>query len=120
MIIIYKSKKIPFKHILIFALFIIAISFSIVFVYNNAFLYERPIANIIKTTIQNTEQTVDQYGNKDTLYTQHLVGEIQNGDKKGQHIYLINEYSDSGAYDEPYQNGNDVFVDIDKVKTENE
>src|SRR5690625_8051110 len=36
-----------------------------------------------------------------TLFrSQHLTAEIKNGENKGELIYLINEYSSSGAYDQ--------------------
>src|SRR5690625_7770261 len=61
------------------------------------------------------------YNNEDKLFTQHLTAEIKNGENKGELIYLINEYSSSGAYDQSYETGSDIFVSIDKQqKNDNE
>ena len=60
------------------------------------------------------------YDNEDTVYTQELIAEIKNGKYKGETIALINQYSDSGAYDQPFHKGNDVFVAMDDKKENNE
>src|SRR5690625_7988717 len=60
------------------------------------------------------------YDNEDKLFIQHLTAEIKNGKNKGSIIHLTNEYSSSGAYDQSYETGNDVFVSIDKQQAEDE
>ena len=102
------------KKIYTWIVFCLIMITSIIFVYHNAFLYDRPIAKITNTTLVKTEKVVDSYGHKDTLYTQKIDAIIQNGLHKKQSIQLTNEYSDSGAYDEPYHIGANVFVSFDK------
>lgn len=86
---------------------------SVIFVNNNYSFYERPIAKVLKTTLVDTTKVTDLHNNEDQLYTQQIIAELKNGDKKGEHIHLTNEYSSSGAYDQEYQVGNELFVWMD-------
>ncbi|MBM4761672.1 YibE/F family protein [Bacillus sp. B15-48] len=90
---------------------------SMLFVYNNAFLYERSIAKVIEANIEELTEGTDMYGNYDQRFTQHLIAQIKNGEERGQLIHLINEYSASGGFDQGYRVGNELFVSIDE-KTE--
>ena len=87
---------------------------SIVFVYHNATFYDRPIAKVMETKLEKTSKQTDSYHNEDTLYTESITAEIKNGVDKGKHIQLKNTYSTSGAYDQAYKPGNELFVSIDK------
>lgn len=86
---------------------------SIFFVNHNHSFYDRPIAEVIKTDLEDTVNVVDMHDNEDQLFTQHIVAELKNGEEKGQLIHLTNEYSLSGAYDQQYHIGNNLFVAID-------
>ena len=86
---------------------------SVFFVHHNYSFYERPIAKVTETSLVNTTDMEDMYQNEDRLFTQDIVAELQNGGEKGQLIHLKNEYSSSGAYDQAYRVGNDLFVSID-------
>ncbi len=88
---------------------------SLVFVTNNHSFYEKPIAKIIETSIVEQTEMIDSFENKDMMYTQHILAEIKNGDKKGSQIRLVNEYSSSKAYDYEYRVGNEVFVTFDET-----
>ncbi|WP_442857354.1 YibE/F family protein [Bacillus sp. FJAT-42315] len=96
-------------------LILIALCFisSVVFVYHNHFLYDRPIAKVIDTSVEDTVKLTDEHHNKDQLVTQKVTAVIQNGEEKGEHIELTNKYSLSGVYDQVYQVGNELFVAID-------
>lgn len=87
---------------------------SVFLVNHNYSFYDRPIAKVIKTNVEDTTEMIDMYDNKDHLFTQHIIAELKNGEDKGQLIHLTNEYSSSGAYDQEYHTGNEVFVSIDK------
>jgi uncharacterized membrane protein len=86
---------------------------SIIFVNHNYSFYDRPIAKVIKTELEDTTKVTDLHNNEDRLYNQHIIAELKNGENKGELIHLTNEYSSSGAYDQEYQIGNEVFVLID-------
>ena len=45
--------------------------------YNNHSLYERPLAKVVKTTIENVVEVKDINGNEDKLYTQHIIAELR-------------------------------------------
>ncbi|WXB94932.1 YibE/F family protein [Bacillus sp. FJAT-52991] len=91
---------------------------SVVFVYHNHAFYSSPIAKVIDTSVEDTVKITDEHNNKDQLFTQNITAVIQNGDEKGQTIYLTNKYSLSGVYDQAYQVGNELFVSIDKHTNE--
>jgi uncharacterized membrane protein len=85
----------------------------VLFVYHNHSFYERPIAEVIETELGDSTEMMDMHKNKDRLYTQRIVAELKNGAEKGQLIHLTNDYSLSGAYDQEYHVGNELFVSID-------
>ncbi|MBZ5750928.1 YibE/F family protein [Metabacillus litoralis] len=95
--------------------FIIALCFavSVFFVNHNYSFYERSIAEVIKTNLEDTTEITDIYDNEDHLFTQHIIAKLKNGEEKGQLIHLTNKYSSSGAYDQEYRVGNELFVLID-------
>ncbi|PIC64259.1 yibE/F-like family protein [Sporosarcina sp. P13] len=86
---------------------------SIIFIHNNHSLYDRPIAEVVSTTVEETSDVTDMHGNKDTLFTQSIVAKVKNGEELGREIHLTNDYSTSGAYDQQYHIGNELFVSID-------
>lgn len=91
---------------------------SLIFVYQNASFYERPIAKIIATELIEEQAVTDYSQNKDQQYQQRIIAEIKNGDNKGAEIELINAYSYSGAYDYEFRVGHELFVAIDQEKVE--
>ncbi|AIC92984.1 YibE/F family protein [Shouchella lehensis] len=99
------------------ALVLLAVS-SILFVWNNYSFYERPIATITDVTNYEEEHVIDQFGNEDTIYSQSINAKIQNGEHQGQTITLTNHSSDSGAYDQAFSAGDDVFIWVDSFEDE--
>ena len=87
---------------------------SVLFVNHNASFYKRTIAEVVKIHLQDTNKVTDMNDNKDEVFTQRITAEIINGKEKGKLIQLTNKYSSSGAYDQAYQVGNELFVWIDK------
>lgn len=106
--------KMSFKHKIFLTILLCCFIGSIIFVFNNHSLYERPLAKIVKTTIENVVEVKDINGNEDKLYTQHIIAELRNGENKGKEIHLINEYSQSKAYDHEFHIGNELFLKIDE------
>lgn len=107
-------KKMTNKQTFWYSLLVLCFASSVFFVFHNHSFYERPIAKVIETKLVESTEMIDMHENKDRLYTQQIKAELKNGDKKGQLIHLTNEYSSSGAYDQKYQVGNELFVSIDK------
>ncbi|MBO1910691.1 YibE/F family protein, partial [Microvirga sp. 3-52] len=102
-----------FKKIFLYILLALCFVISLLFVNHNHSFYDRTIAEVIETNLEDTAKVVDMHNNEDQLFTQYLTAEIKNGEEKGQLIHLINEYSTSGAYDQQYHVGNELFVSID-------
>ncbi|MFC0274486.1 YibE/F family protein [Metabacillus herbersteinensis] len=108
-----KFKKMAYKQIILYTLLGLCFAASLFFVNHNYSFYERPIAKVINATLEDTNELIDLHNNKDQLFTQRLIAELKNGEDKGQLIHLTNEYSASGAYDQEYHVGNELFVSID-------
>jgi len=104
--------------LIFYGLFIFSMIMSIVFVYQNHNLYSRPIAQIISANQEDSKQVTDEYGNTDEKYTQSLTAELKNGKHAGKQIDLTNEYSFSGAYDNAFTSGDEVFVKLDENKSD--
>ncbi|KMJ60402.1 yibE/F-like family protein [Bacillus sp. LL01] len=100
------------KYILFYIILATCLFSSYLFVQNNHSFYERPIAKVIETKLEDQSELVDMYNNEDVLYRQQIIAELQNGKEKGERISLMNEYSNSGAYDQEYHVGNELFVSI--------
>ncbi|RDY85519.1 YibE/F family protein [Bacillus amyloliquefaciens] len=92
---------------------------SLIFVNHNASFYERPIAKVTKTTLEHQSDVQDMHKNKDRIFNQRIRAKLENGSQKGQLIHLSNQYSSSGANDQKYSIGDEVFVSIDKGNTPN-
>jgi len=111
---INKLKETLFKKFILYSFITVCFVGSILFVQYNYSFYDRPIAKIIETNLEDSVQVVDMYNNHDQLFTQQIIAELKNGQEKGQQIHITNEYSTSGAYDHAYRIGNEVFVSIDE------
>ncbi len=92
---------------------------SLIFVTHNASFYERPIAKVTKTTLEHQSDVQDMHKNKDKIFNQTITARLENGSQKGQLIHLSNQYSSSGANDQKYSIGDEIFVSIDKGKPSN-
>lgn len=111
-------EKITRKQMIIFAIVLFSFVASIVFVHNNYQLYERPIAKVTEETLESTEEVTDRHQNEDTLYVQQLKAEMKNGKHEEETIFLKNKYSSSGAYDQAYQKGDELFVVLKTSETD--
>ncbi len=108
-----------YKKIVLYTIIGLCFAASVFFINHNDSFYERPIAKVIKINLEDTSEMIDIHNNKDHLFTQRIIAEIKNGENKGQLIHLKNEYSSSGAYDQEYRVGNELFVSIDTNTEEN-
>ena len=110
---VHNAKKLTRKQWLVYFLFVLSLVTSIVVVGNNYSFYDQPIAKVTQTTLVETTAVTDRHGNKDTLFKQDLTAIIKNGANKGQPVHLKNEYSSSGAFDQEYRIGNELFIFIE-------
>ena len=79
-------EKITYKRIFIYAIVVLGFVLSIFFVYHNYSFYDRPIAKVVKTKLAETTEITDIYQNEDYLFTQHIIGQLKNGENKGELI----------------------------------
>ena len=107
-------KNITYKQIVFYMSLVVLVIGSLLFVNNNHSFYDRPIAKVLEANLEEATDVVDAYGNEDGLYTQSIEAEMKNGAVKNRNIHLINEYSSSGAFDQAYKEGDELFVWIDE------
>lgn len=91
---------------------------SVIFIQHNHSLYDRPIAKVTEIEAIERNETTDVHGNEDVLVLQQLTAILQNGSDKGKRLEMTNEYSASGAYDQQYHVGNELFVAMDELVLE--
>ncbi|WP_376700687.1 YibE/F family protein [Bacillus sp. A1] len=111
-----KRNRMSYKKKLFYVITALCFISSLIFVTHNASFYERPIAKVTKTTLEHQSDVQDMHKNKDKIFTQTITARLENGSQKGQLIHLSNQYSLSGANDQKYSIGDEVFVSIDKGK----
>ena len=107
-------KKPTRKTYAIYGLLLILFISSLIFINNNHHLYSKTIAEVTSTEITETEQVEDTYNNLDTIYTQRMTAIIKNGEREGQEVELINQYSTSGTVDTQYKVGNELFITLNE------
>jgi uncharacterized membrane protein len=113
-----KFKEMTNKQIWFYAILFLCFAGSLLFVYNNHSFYDRPIAEVVEATLVDSTETIDMHNNEDILFTQHLTARLKNGEEKGELIELTNEYTLSGAFDNEFRPGNEVFVSIEEEPAE--
>ena len=89
---------------------------SIIFAYNDHFLYKTSILKV--TEVKNN--TKDSLGFKETYYNQEIKGILKNGEQKGQVIEISNLVSKTGVYGEIVKKGDELLVDISSTGELNE
>ncbi|MGV2326831.1 YibE/F family protein [Bacillus velezensis] len=115
----HKQNRMSYKKKLFYVITVLCFISSLIFVTHNASFYERPIAKVTKTTLEHQSDVQDMHKNKDKIFNQMITARLENGSQKGQLIHLSNQYSSSGANDQKYSIGDEVFVSIDKGKPSN-
>ena len=89
---------------------------SIIFVYNDYFLYKTPILKVIE--VKNGAK--DLSGFKETYYNQEIKGIIRNGKYKGKVMTITNVVSKTGVYGEIVKKGDELLIEISKSGEANE
>ena len=97
-------KKLNIKYILL-AIFSLI---SIIFVYNDHFIYEKPILKVtsLKTTCE------EEIPHEENYYHQEITGVIMNGKYKGSVLSTTNDYSTSLIYDDKIVPNSELFVEL--------
>ena len=89
-VIVNKFKKMGYKHIFLYTIIALCFAASVFFVNHNYSFYERPIAKVIKTNLEDTTEMNDMYQNKDLLFTQQYHCRIKKWRRK-RTAYPFNE-----------------------------
>lgn len=101
--------------IITICLFVMFIA-GMLFADHNFRFYKQTIARVINAETTGQKKVIDRYRNQDMIYTQRLTLQIKNGKYKGHEIRVENEYSQSGVYDDGYQAGDSVFINLNDSK----
>ena len=73
------------KKIIFIVIFMVSI-ISLIFVYNDDFLYSNQIIKITKIDTTNEETSQNSLGLEEKYYTREITGIITNGNQKGKFI----------------------------------
>lgn len=82
--------------------------FVFVIVDNDSFIYQMPVGRIVKVTTTNTQQTSDDFQNKDQEITQKLTIKLLN--KNHQKLTLKNTVTESQTTGQIYRKGQQVIL----------
>ncbi|MCH4123591.1 MAG: YibE/F family protein [Levilactobacillus sp.] len=77
---------------------------------HDAALYRDPIMRVTQVTTGTSSKETDDFHNTDVQTKQTLHGQILNGQYRGRHLTITNTYSRSGAMDQRYRVGSQLFV----------
>ncbi|GAW64573.1 membrane protein [Ligilactobacillus acidipiscis] len=89
-------------------------AFVYIFTIHDAFMYDRDIGQITRISNGTTKQTEDEFKNIDHQHSQKIVMVIKNGKYQGKKVHAANSWTDSGAFDQKFHTGQQVFVDLQK------
>ena len=87
---------------------------SIVFVYNDHFLYKTPILKVTEVVNEDKDSTMF----RETYYDQAIKGIIKNGKHKGKEMTFDNTVAKTGVYGEIVQKGTELLVEISNDRNE--
>ena len=108
-------KKINKKDLVLFiVLFFILIS-TIIFAYNDDFLYKDKIMKITNIETTKEEEFINMLGLKEMHYYKNITGTICNGDEKGSEVTLKYEETYSSVVTDKYDVGDKVFINLNSI-----
>ena len=84
--------------------------FLILLVIGLGAFYQRPLAKVEQVHNEKAVKQTDEFKNVDWQTKQHLRIKMLNGKYRGQVLTVTNTYSYSGAMDQKYRVGNEIFL----------
>ena len=75
---------------------------AVVFVMNDAWLYQTPIAKLTKVETRMTGEGKSTRGTKEKKYEQNIQGVVLNGKNKGKKVSFSHEYTYTGMLKQGY------------------
>lgn len=100
-----KNKKIIMPVILI-----VMSILTVIFAFNNSFIYNTTIIKVTDEKVIETSMPTDVFGFSEKIYTQEITAVIKNGNDKGKIVEFKNTYSTSQAIESKYKNGTQLFI----------
>ena len=98
------------KKKIVFILLLILSLTSLLFIYNDDFLYKTDIMKIQKISNTKTEESSNPLGLKEKYYYKKITGVITNGKNKGKNITIKYEETYSSVVTDRYRVNDKVFV----------
>lgn len=83
---------------------------AMLFTFHNESFYQRPLARVEQVRNEKAVKQTDEFKNVDWQTKQHLKIKMLNGKYRGQVLTVTNTYSYSGAMDQKYRVGNEIFL----------
>ena len=104
------------KKIVLILLIIISV-ISVIFVYNDDFIYKKEILKITSIKTINEDESSNLIGIKEKVYEKEITGIITNGKNKGTTKTIKYEETYSSVITEKYKVGDKVFIDNNNIET---
>ncbi|GBG94350.1 membrane protein [Ligilactobacillus salitolerans] len=82
--------------------------------WHDAFLYHQDIAEVTQVTPLSSHKTQDEFKNSDQTHRQEVHLRLLNGKHADKKVTVKNTWSNSGAFDQNFSAGQQVFVDLQK------
>lgn len=83
---------------------------ALLFTFHNEAFYQRPLAKVEQVHNEKAVKQTDEFKNVDWRTKQHLRIKMLNGKYRGHVLTVTNTYSYSGAMDQRYRVGNEIFL----------
>ena len=104
------------KKIVLILLILISV-ISVIFVYNDDFIYKKEILKITSIKTINEDESSNLLGIKEKVYEKEITGIITNGKNKGIIKNIKYEETYSSVITEKYKVGDKVFIDNNNIET---
>ena len=95
--------------LLLIVMMVSGVVLMVIFSHNQT-LYRRPIGQVLATKQLSRQKTSDEFHNEDRLTSQSLKVRLMNGRYRGRQLTIANHYTDSGAMDQHYKVGDQLFL----------
>jgi uncharacterized membrane protein len=103
------------KFIITLIILIVLGIFSIIFTYNDDFIYKDEILKITSIKTSKTSSDYNDLSIKETIYTKNIRGIITNGINKNRKMTYSYEESSSSVRSEKFKVGDKVFIDKEGI-----
>ena len=97
------------KKIIFIVIFIVSI-ISLIFVYNDDFLYSKQIIKIAKIDTISEDASQNSLGLEEKYYTRKITGLITNGNQKGKEKTILYDESYSSVITDKYKINDKIII----------